>query len=825
MKKNIIIFIFLALFLNKNLCAQTTPSSGEIYNQLQRLNFLGSVLYIAAHPDDENTRLISYFSNYKHARTAYLSLTRGGGGQNLIGSELKEYLGVIRTQELLSARKIDAGEQFFTSAIDFGYSKHPKETFKIWNKELLLSEVVFLIRKFQPDIIINRFKHDTPGSTHGHHTSSAILSKEAFELANNPTVFPNQLENVNLWQAKRLFFNTSWWFYGSREKFKNADKTNLIPIEVGLFDPITGKYNSEIAALSRSQHKSQGFGSSPNLGKNTEYIEYIAGSFPENKDPFYGINTRWSRIKGGKKIGEMVDDAIKNFDFKNPANSIPQLLEIHKKISQLKKTKWKEIKQKEVTQIIEACLGLSIQVNAPIQYATNGDDIDLTIKVINNSPFPINWKKTNVGTNEKIINTDLKENELVVKKILFSINTEITTPYWLLEKRTKGRYTIKKEQWKGRAQTPPLKVIFTLLINDYLLSFEKNINYRYNDPIKGEIIQPFYILPKVAATFLSPVYLFTENKNPTISVKIESFAEKAEGNIQIKSPKNWKIIPDIIPFSLNQRGASKLVNFKVSPSKNEPEGNLIPLLQLKNDSTFSSQIKVIEYDHISKQFAVMPSKIKVAKLNITIPYLKIGYIKGAGDKIPESLQQIGVSVVPININTTTLKELQQYNTIIMGIRAFNTVEILRLKNKLLWEYVKKGGNLLIQYNTTRGLKTKEIAPYSLSLSRDRVTDENAKISILEPNHTIFNYPNKITEKDFENWTQERGLYFANSWDDNFLPLLAMNDEGETSKKGSLLIANYGKGKIIYTGLSFFRQLPAGVTGAYRLFINLISQKE
>ena len=336
-------------------------SSSEIHDKIKKLNFLGSVLYVAAHPDDENTRLISYLSNNTHARTAYLSLTRGDGGQNLIGPELRESLGVLRTQELLAARKIDGGEQFFTRANDFGYSKHPDETLEIWNKKEVLNDVVWAIRKFRPDVIINRFDHRSPGTTHGHHTSSAMLSLEAFDIANDPKKYPEQLKNYNTWQPKRILFNTSWWFYGSREKFNEADKSNLINVDIGVYYPSKGLSNTEIAALSRSQHKCQGFGTAGSRGEKQEYLEYIKGDFPKNNNLFAGINTSWNRIKEGNKIGALLNNIETNFNFQSPSSHVKELMKAYVLIQKIEDSYWREQKTKEISEIIEACTGLFIE--------------------------------------------------------------------------------------------------------------------------------------------------------------------------------------------------------------------------------------------------------------------------------------------------------------------------------------------------------------------------------------------------------------------------------------------------------------------------------
>ncbi|MFT5848917.1 PIG-L family deacetylase, partial [Psychroserpens sp.] len=387
MKTRLHLLLF-ALFSISLITAQQPkkPTSSEIHESIKKLNFLGSVLYVAAHPDDENTRLISYMSNDVKARTAYLSLTRGDGGQNLVGPEIRELLGVIRTQELLAARGTDGGEQLFTRANDFGYSKHPDETLAIWNKKEVLSDVVLAIRQFQPDVIINRFNHRTPGTTHGHHTSSAMLSVEAFDLVGDKNAYPKQLSRTNIWQPQRLFFNTSWWFYGSRENFEKADKSNLLAVDTGVYFPSSGLSNPEIAALSRSQHKSQGFGSTGSRGSQIEYIEIIKGDLPTDKtNIFEGIDTSWNRVEGGKAIGDILYAVEKNYDFKNPSASIPELMRAYLAIQNLENTHWKNIKTNEVKNIIAACAGLYLEVTANSNHATAGAVIDLNLEVINRS--------------------------------------------------------------------------------------------------------------------------------------------------------------------------------------------------------------------------------------------------------------------------------------------------------------------------------------------------------------------------------------------------------------------------------------------------------
>ncbi len=811
----------LTLFLSNFNFAQAPkkPSSAEIYESIQKLNFLGSVLYVAAHPDDENTHLISWFANDVHARTAYISLTRGDGGQNLIGSELRELLGVIRTQELLQARRIDGGEQFFTRANDFGFSKHPEETFEIWDKEQVLSDLVYVIRKFQPDVIINRFDHRTPGSTHGHHTASAILSVEAFDLAGNSSRFPEQLKSVSAWQPKRLFWNQSWFFYGSQEKFDKADKTNLFVMDIGSYYPTLGWSNSEIAAKSRSQHSSQGFGATAVRGASMEYLESIKGGMPE-KDVFEGIDTSWNRVKSGKEIGEILAKVEREFDFKDPSKSVPELVKAYQLIQNLEDGHWKKIKTEEIKNVIYHCSGLFLEAVAKLPYAIPGESVELKIEAINRSNLEM---KINQIQLEKV-NQELKNNRIYKseQKIAIPLDSEFTSPYWLKDKGSLGMYKVADAELIGLPELPQSNVLnFNLNIAGQDFLFQKPIVYKYNDPAKGETYKPFAIVPKASVNVEEKVLIFGDENAQRIPVKVKSFTENLKGDLSLKAPEGWKISPENQEISLNAKGEEKTFWFEVNPPKNQSEGELIPQLKV-GIGTYENQLIEINYDHIPEQKVLLPGSAKLVKIDIEKKGEKIGYIIGAGDSVPENLRQIGYEVEIISPQNITKENLQRFDAVVLGIRAFNVINELTFKNKILFEYVKNGGNMVVQYNTSRDVLTEEIAPFELQLSRERVTDENSEVKFLDKNHPVLNSPNKITEKDFEGWVQERGLYFPDKWSKEFEPVLSMHDKGESPMKGSVLVAKYGKGYYVYTGLSFFRELPEGVPGAYRLLANILS---
>lgn len=824
-----IITLFLLFFIGLNAFSQrpVKPNSVEIYNQIQKLNFLGSVLYIAAHPDDENTRLISFLSNEKKARTGYLSLTRGDGGQNLIGPELRELLGVIRTQELIEARKIDGGEQLFSRANDFGFSKNPDETLEIWDKNQVLSDVIWAIRKFQPDVIINRFDHRSPGTTHGHHTASAMLSFDAFDKANDKTVFPNQLNLVDTWQPKRLFFNTSWWFYGSKEKFEKADKSNLIKLQTGVYYSSVGKSNQEIAALSRSCHQSQGFGNTGTRGEEDEFLEFLKGeNLTDKTNLFEGIDTTWNRVTGGNTINIILSAVEKNFDFKNPSASIPELVKAYELIQKLDNQHWRAVKTEEIKKIIAACAGLYLEAVAETQSVSYGNSIKVKLEAINRSSVPMIWKSImSVPTYSSNFSAlSLTNNSLKTQTIELEVPSTLnyTSPYWLKENGTVGMYRVDDQESIGIPDVfRQAKIIFEIEINNVKIPFERNIIYKYNDDVKGEVYQPLDVIPAVTSAITEKVFVFNSSKSQTVTVKIKAGKENVNGKIELEVPNNWSVSPKEIPFKLTKKDEEQLAVFSVSPSKEASE--IIIKSKITVDNQIFDKEKVeINYPHIYKQIVLKPSEAKAFKVDIKIKNERIAYIMGAGDEVPKSLKQMGYEVEIIKPEDISATKLLNFDVVMTGIRAYNTVPELAFKQSILLDFVKNGKTMIVQYNTLDDLVTPTIAPYSIKLSRDRVTEENAEVRFIAPEHSILNYPNKITSSDFKAWKQEQGLYYPNEWDKSFTAIISANDKGEKPKDGAILTAKYGKGNYIYTGLSFFRELPEGVIGAYRIMANMIS---
>ncbi|MCB0686087.1 MAG: PIG-L family deacetylase [Saprospiraceae bacterium] len=807
------------------------PTSADIFDAIQKAQVLGSVLYVAAHPDDENTRLISYFANARHYHTTYLSLTRGDGGQNLLGTEIGDLLGLIRTQELLKARSTDGGNQLFTRANDFGYSKHPEEAFKIWNKDAVFSDVIWAMRKTRPDIIINRFDHRTPGSTHGHHTGSAILSYEAFSKVADTSVYPEQMAYVQPWQPRRQFFNTGWYFYGSEENFEKADKSYMVSLDVGAFYPAKGKSNGEIAAESRSFHKSQGFGAVGSRGSESEYLEFIQGdTVGTSDDPMKGINTTWSRIDGGKPIGEKLKKIEENYSVSDPAASIPALIEVYKALGKIPDDGfWVPMKKQEIEKIIAWCSGLFVEITADNYNAAPGKQVKISLEAINRSPVQILLKSLQMAPGGQLIELDstLAPNQDYVRELNYEVptNAAYSSAYWLKKEGTVGMYTVDDQLLRGLPEAPPpCQLKYILEIGDETITYHSPLVYKQRDPVAGEVYRPFEISPKVFLNFADQTLVFGSQTPKQISLAVKAGAGNIKGNVRLKAPEGWHISPEFVPVNLETQGQEKLIDFTVIP----PVGQVTDQISAIFEDSLGTKaqgysVQIIDYDHIPIQTVLRESSVKAVKVDLVKTGDKIGYVMGAGDKLPEFLGQIGYHVTLLN-ESDLAGELKSYDAIVIGVRAYNTDERLKFYNQNLFDYVEQGGNLIVQYNTRYrdALDSKMFSPYALSVSRNRVTDENSEVRILAPEHPVIKGPNAITSADFEGWVQERGLYFPDQWDDHFTPILSSNDTGEDPLDGSLLIAPYGKGWYTYTTLSWFRELPAGVPGAYRLFVNILS---
>lgn len=824
MKKRIFIGLLISLSF-QSYAQKKQATSVEIYQKLQKVAFLGKVMYVAAHPDDENTNVISHFANHVHATTAYLSLTRGDGGQNLIGPQLREALGVIRTQELLAARAIDGGEQWFTRANDFGYSKNPKETFTFWEKDKLLHDVVWAFRKFKPDIIINRFDHRTPGTTHGHHTTSAMISVEAFDVVADTAVFPEQLKYTATHQPKAVYLNKSSWFFKNKQDFE-ASVTQDISINVGNYYPSLGKSNTEIAALSRSQHKSQGFGTLSSRGERKEYFELIKGK-KSTTDFFEGIDTTWKRTKGGAIVAEMLSELLADFNFTTPSANVTELLKIHKKITQLEDSYWKSEKLPLLETTIINCLGIYLNAYTNTAKITPTDSLQINIEAVNRSTYPVTLNGVYFNSKQLGKSQNLNNNQVYTdqSKVTFP-NKKYTTPYYLTKEFSLGMYTVADKTNIGLPETTsPFSVTFKLDVDGYSISQQKPIQYKYRDRVAGEVYEPLFNVPEISVRPEKDLVLFPKQNEKEIKVSLLAATKDQKGTLSIDVPDNWITQPEKINFSIT-KGNEQSFSFKVIPPLDAASTTAKITAITTNGNSYSNYAEHIEYTHIPKQQIIHKSEVRLINFSVNTGNKKIAYIQGAGDSVDTNLSQLGFEITTINATDFYATDLSSFDVIILGIRALNKFpQLLTNKNKF-HSFVKAGGTVIVQYTTKpyRGsmAPTNSFFPYNFTLSRKRVTDENASVTFLAPKHQVLNTPNKITTNDFDDWVQERGLYFPDQWGKEFTPILGMHDVDEPETKGSLLVSDYGEGHFVYTGISFFRELPKGVTGAYKLLVNIIN---
>ncbi len=806
--------------------AQTpkTYTSSEILQQVKKLNVLGTVLYIAAHPDDENTRLLAYLSNEKLYRTGYLSLTRGDGGQNLIGDEQGIDLGLIRTQELLSARRIDGAEQFFSRAYDFGFCKTPEEALKTWGHDKILSDVVWVIRKFRPDVIIARFPEDSRAG-HGHHAASGILAREAFDAAADATRFPEQLkQGVTIWQAKRMLWNT--FNFGNT----NTTSEEQFKVDAGMYNALLGKGYGEIAALGRSQHKSQGFGVPAQRGEAIEYFSTIKGDKPV-VDLMEGVDLGWKRTGKDNGVQMTVDSIYNNFSAAHPENSVAQLVRLYQKVEMINDIYWKEQKQNDIKKLLEYCSGLFMEATATSQYAVQGDS--LKIIAIMNNRLGIPLKNADVNMYDIYHGFDgLKKNinASFGMSVYIRSDQKISQPYWLENKMEKGSFNVSDQQLIGKAENEPLNILFGATIEGVDFKFKKPIRYKYTDPVKGEIYQPVQLGYPVYINSSPSMLIFKNDevngkKDIHFSVQANMAINGAAKFTYNKNSGPVAVFDSVIHFA---KGEKRFVDVTINSdavakdSKDFYGGKLSS--KLFNQDQFFSLHK-INYDHIPEVNYNFYDQVPVLKIDLKIAGSLVGYIAGAGDKVPQALEQMGYKVLLLKQSDLTVANLKQFDAIVTGVRAYNINEWLSNSYAALMEYVKDGGVLLTQYNTSNaiGPVKAKMSPYPFTISRNRITDEDATVNFLLPDHPALNYPNKITKKDFEGWVQERSIYNAETIDPAYQRIFSMKDPNENEQEGSLIIANYGKGRFVYTGLVFFRELPAGVAGAYRLFANLIAK--
>ncbi|GAC1591571.1 MAG: hypothetical protein NVS3B25_11140 [Hymenobacter sp.] len=854
------LLLSIACFLPSKAQTPKTYTSSEILLGLKKLNVLGSVMYIAAHPDDENTRLIAYMANERLLETNYLSCTRGDGGQNLIGPELREGLGVIRTQELLAARRLDGGRQFFTRANDFGFSKTSDETLKIWDKEQVLADMVWVIRQRRPDVLITRFPPDARAG-HGHHQASAILAAEAFDAAGDPQRFPEQLQYVQAWQPKRLFWNTGSFFVKPGE---NMD--GYLKLDAGGYNPLLGQSYGEIAARSRSNHRSQGFGAAAQRGEAPEYFQPVKGS-TATKDLFEGVDQTWNRVPGGAAVGKLIEEVIRKYDANNPSASVAGLVRVYSAIQKLPQSDvelnsfWKNEKRDEVTSLIQACLGLSLDATANEASVTAGKPVVVNVETLNRSAVPVELVAVQTVAYERdsTLLQLLKQGQpsSIKLRVVLSPEMRASQPYWLQQSGTIGMYSVPKSlilsapdvtsgllplsnggrksitepgPWVLESQRlvgmpenqGPVTVMVLLKIFGVGVPYFVPVHYKHTDPVLGELYQPLAVVPPVLVN-LPPArsYVFADAQPKTVPVTLRAGRAGVSGSLALALPAGWKCAPATVPFALAAKDEELTVNFQVQPLAGAAPGRA----ELRATATVAGQayargIQKIEYPHIPTQFLFPEAVAPLVKLDLKRRGQQVAYLMGAGDEVPDALRQIGYTVTLVKPEDLTAARLKQYDALVVGIRAYNTVDKLKTQQPEILKYIEAGGNVVVQYVVNRGTVLPQIGPYPMTLSTDRVTVEDAPVTLSK--HPLLTAPNKITEQDFTGWVQEQGLYYPSHWDAKYQTVISSHDPGETPKESAILVTDYGKGHYIYTGLSLFRELPAGVPGAYRLITNMIS---
>lgn len=813
--------ILLVLAARERLVAQhELAGSARIRQSLDRLNVVASVLMIAAHPDDENTALLAYFARGRHLRTGYLSLTRGEGGQNFIGPEQGAALGVIRTQELLAARRIDGAEQFFSRAIDFGFSKSADETMTKWGREDILGDIVWTIRRFRPDVIVLRFS-GTPRDGHGQHQASAILGKEAFFAAADPLRFPEQLKWVQPWQAKRIMWNA---FAFTREQQKaNESLTDKVTIDSGEYNTVLGYSYEEIAGMSRSEHRSQAMGVPERKGAWKNQLVPVAGDAAK-QDAFDGVDLTWKRVPGGERVGELIAEATRRFDPEHPGLIVPTLLQARRLAASLK-DKWAEQKLPDLNETIALCAGLWVDTSAQTASVVPGSELKINAEAISRSTLNLTMERIEVagaGSATDTAATALPANQLVTRTLTVRIpaSEPFTQPYWLREPRQSDRYTVADQQILGLPQSPaPLQAKFVVKLEGEELEFVRPVAHRYVDTARGERMRPLEIVPAVALKLPETAIVFPRVEAKTVEIAVKSTTGPASGEVRLNAPDGWTIAPSSRPYQLAAGGQQAIVAFRLTP----PSGASRAVLTASEGSS-ASGLQVIDYPHIPPQTLFPKAEATMVRADIRNLAHHIGYIMGPGDDMPEALRQLGCDVTLLDAETLATGDLGRFDAIITGVRAHSSRPDMLANRARLLDYVSRGGTLVVQYNRPEGdfHVADTIGPYPLKISNLRVSVEEAPVEFTNAASPLLEAPNRITKTDFDGWVQERGLYFANEWDAQYQTVFVCNDPGEKPLPGGTLYTKYGKGVYVFTAYSWFRQLPAGVPGAYRIFANLIS---
>jgi LmbE family N-acetylglucosaminyl deacetylase len=789
---------------------EAAMDAGSLAHEVDRLAVTARVLYVAAHPDDENTRLLAYLANGRHLAAAYLSMTRGGGGQNLIGPEQAELLDVIRTEELMAARGLDGARQFFTRARDFGYSKTADETFSVWGREAALADVVWVLRTFQPDVVITRFNEKPPN--HGHHTASAILAREAFAAAADPTRFPEQLAaGATPWKATRLLHNIPTW----RDE---PPPEGALPLDVGAYDPRLGVSYGELAARSRSQHQSQGFGVPGERGSVVERFLTVAGPAAE-KDLLDGVPLGWDRYgAAGAPVARALEEARDLLERDRPERAVPALVAALRGMDALPEEPRTRDARRAAERAVAAASGLFVRATANHSGVVPGAKLEIALETIVRRPSGLEIlsfhypdgstveTETPIGVNAKTV---------MRREIALPASAAVSVPYWLQER--------VPPDLVGRPRGPAaLEAAVTVRASGRTFRLTAPVRYAWTDPVRGERLRDVPVMPPATVTASRQAVLAPNASFAPLVLKIRAARDEVRGEVSVPLPAGWRIEPVSATVALEKAGDATTLRFALTPPPGAGPIELQPQIVVE-ERAWSFREDVLDHPHIPVQVVLRPSTVRAVPLDLKVPGERIGYVMGSGDSVADDLTHVGAQVEILDDEALRAGDLSRFAAIVTGIRAYNTRDALRAAHDRLMRYVEEGGTVVVQYNTQSRLGPLEsrIGPFPLEIGRGRVTDERAAMEPLAADHEVLVRPHRIVASDFAGWVQERGLYFAETWDPRYTPLLAAADPGESPLGGGLLFARHGKGRYVYTGLAFFRQLPAGVPGAYRLFFNLI----
>lgn len=815
MKKILLALAALAAYQHTTAQQVRPANSAQIYHEIAQLKNLTNVLYFAAHPDDENTRLLAWLVNEKNIRTAYFSLTRGDGGQNILGTEQGAALGLIRTHELIEARKLDGAEQYFSRAVDFGFSKNYNETFKHWNAQWLTEDAVWVIRKFRPDVIICRFPPNEQAG-HGQHAASAIIAAKAFKAAGDKTQYTDQLAYVKPWKPKSLVWNT--FKFGDR----NTTAENQLKLPVGQYSPLSGMGSSELAGISRSIHRSQGAGTPSVPGVQTEYFKYVDGD-SLSESLFDGIDITWNRVDR-PEIGDAIKQILKAYNFRHPEESLESLIALRKQIETVENTYWRTQKLAELDEIILHCAGIMAELTTKQPEATAGSKIPFTLRMIARAGMPVRVKSIKWPDADTATNIRLSEDTLFTldHNVIIPANTPITEPYWLSQVGpANDHYTPGNAMQRGYPEAPNiLAATVRVKIGSNYFDMQVPLSYKKLDPTHGDMIEPLRIVPAASLDFTSGNLLVMQpDGSIKAEVHIRSFKNIHNGRLRVYGNMQSAVVDNLdLP-----KGDTSIVLTIPAEKTKSINGDFTLYADLSSDGDYANRKQnLIQYEHIPTLQYFTRTSIKVLKPNWKTTAKRIGYIPGAGDLTGNILSLTGLQVDVLKAEDMSADKLKKYDAVLVGVRAVNTEKRMALWMHPLLEYVHNGGTLVMQYNTLQDMSTTNIGPYPFTLTSQRTTEEDAAVDFLLPKHKLMNYPNAITHEDFNDWVQERGLYYPVKYDDKYQALFSMHDTGEQPLTGSTLYAQYGKGHYIYTSLSFFRQLPAGNKGAIRLMMNMLS---